>query len=77
MTMQDLVIFGIVVFGAVLSVLLQAKFPAYDPNAKRLAYLERRVSELSALLGIEEEPLNEVQELIARGLKINAIQVVP
>lgn len=76
MTLHDIILSAvIVVFGVVLSGIVQAKFPVPDPNAKRLAYLERRVSELSKQLGIEETPLTDVQELIAQGRKINAIKL--
>ncbi|MGI4789687.1 MAG: hypothetical protein ACRYFS_12645 [Janthinobacterium lividum] len=60
---------------SVMTAIIQRIWPVSTLDAKRLARLERRVSELSARLGIEEEPLNEVQELIARGLKINAIKL--
>ncbi len=54
---------------------IQRVWPAPDLNAKRIAYLERRVSDLSTQLGIKEAPLTDVQELIAQGRKINAIKL--
>jgi ribosomal protein L7/L12 len=76
MTSHDwLVVIGVYVATSILSGVLQARFSALDSNAKRLAYLERRVHELSKQLGIEEAPMTEVQELIAQGLKINAIKL--
>ena len=60
---------------SVLCGFLQKIWPAPDPNAKRIANLERRVSELSKQLGIEEAPMTAVQELIAQGRKINAIKL--
>ena len=76
MTLHDVILsVAIVVFGGIFSGVVQAKFSALDPNAKRIAYLERRVSDLSKQLGIEEAPLTDVQELIAQGRKINAIKL--
>jgi hypothetical protein len=76
MTLHDALIFVVsVVFAGILSGIAQARFPAPDPNAKRIAYLERRVRELSKQLGIEEAPLNPVQDEIVRGRKINAIKL--
>ena len=70
MTLHDIIFSAaIIVFGGIFSGVVQAKFSALDPNAKRIARLERRVSELSKQLGIEEAPLTDVQELIARGSK--------
>ena len=76
MTSHDWWIVGIVyVATSVLSGFLQKIWPTPDPSAKRIAYLERRVSELSKHLGIEEAPLIDVQELIVQGRKINAIKL--
>ena len=55
--------------------IIQRVWPTPDINAKRIANLERRVSDLSKQLGIEEAPLTDVQELIAQGRKINAIKL--
>ena len=76
MTLHNIILFvAIVVFVGISAGVAQAKASALDSTAKRLAYLERRVRELSKQLGIEEAPMTEVQELIARGLKINAIKL--
>ena len=76
MTLHDLIIVAVVVsFGGILSGILSAKFPAPDPNTKRIAYLEHRARELSEQLGIEEASLTDVQELIVQGRKINAIKL--
>ena len=76
MTLHDLTILVfVVVFSGGISGVLQAKFPVVDPNAKRIARLERRVSELSKQLGIEEAPLTDVQALIAQGRKVGAIKL--
>jgi len=60
---------------SIFTAIVRRVWPMSDPNARRIAYLERRVSELSKQLGIEEAPMTEVQELIAQGLKINAIKL--
>ena len=60
---------------SVVTAIIQRIWPAPSLDSKRLAYLERRVSDLAKQLGIEEAPLTEVQTLIARGLKINAIKL--
>ena len=76
MTSHDWWFVGIVYAAtSILSSFLRKIWPLPDPNAKRIAYLERRVSELSKQLGIEEAPLTDVQELIAQGRKINAIKL--
>ena len=60
---------------SIISAVIQRVWPTPNPNARRLADLERRVRELSARLGIEEAPQTEVQALIAQGRKINAIKL--
>ena len=70
-----LVVIGIWIAISILSGVLQRLWPVPILTAKRLAYLERRGRDLSKQLGIEEAPMTEVQELIAQGLKINAIKL--
>ncbi len=60
---------------SLLTAIIGRVWPMPDPSAKRIAYLERRVSELSKRLGVEEAPLTEVQELVTQGRKINAIKL--
>lgn len=70
-------LFGMIVVltATALTAIIQRVWPAPDPNTKRITYLERRVSELSKQLGIEEAPLTDVQALIAQGRKINAVKL--
>lgn len=60
---------------SIFTAIVRRVWPMSDPNARRLAYLERRVSEMSKQLGIEEAPPIGVQELIVQGRKIHAIKL--
>ena len=60
---------------SIFTTVIRRVWPRSDPNAKRLAHLERRVEELSKQFGIEDAPMTGVQELIVQGRKINAIKL--
>ena len=76
MTFHDPIILAAwIVAAGILSSIAQLLLLKFNPSAKRLIYLERRVSEMSKQLGIEEAPPIGVQELIVQGRKINAVKL--
>lgn len=80
MTIQDVIfVIGtyaiISILGAILQKIWPFLGPAADPSVQRLARLEREIDEIKKHLRIEQNPpLDEVQELLARGFTISAIK---